>query len=299
MIINSKFFIYIFSALFLLIGCSSPNTRIENSSFFFSTTDMYGREISIIEKPTRIISLSPGITELIYLMKADSLLVGISDYCTFPSETQKKEKLGKITNVNIEKVISLDPDVVLIGSIISRDWVEKIEQSGIQVIAFDFESSFNQLFKNIDLLGSLLDKKSIADSLSNEYHKILANIDTTKMNHTSVYYVVGFGESGDFTAPQSSSISEIISLAGGKNVGDILTSGWQINREILFEENPDIILIRREDFDAFVKMPPYTSLDAVKKNHVFPIESGWIDLVSPRNFLAIEYLHSIIIDKSN
>jgi ABC-type Fe3+-hydroxamate transport system substrate-binding protein len=56
----------------------------------------------------------------------------------------------------------------------------------------------------------------------------------------------------------------------------------------LFTQNPDLIFIRSEELSFFVKTYPYNLLDAVKENRVYPIESGWIDVISPRNFLAIE-----------
>ena len=107
-----------------------------------------------------------------------------------------------------------------------------------------------------------------------------------------VYYVVGFGDGGDFTAPKNTHIQEIIELAGGRNAGDSLT-GWNISREYLFKVNPDIIVVRQEDRDAFVSRHPYTQLDAVKNGKVYPIESGWIDVVSLRNMQAVDYIREI------
>jgi iron complex transport system substrate-binding protein len=103
----------------------------------------------------------------------------------------------------------------------------------------------------------------------------------------TVYYVVNFGAGGDFTAPGNSHINEIITLAGGRNIGDTLST-WNVSREYLFTQNPDLIFVRTEDFPFFIKTYPYTLLKAVKENRVYPIESGWMDVISPRNFLAIE-----------
>ena len=107
-----------------------------------------------------------------------------------------------------------------------------------------------------------------------------------------VYYVVGFGDGGDFTAPKNTHIQEIIELAGARNAGDSLT-GWNISREYLFKINPDIILVRNEDKEAFMSRHPYTSLDAVKNGRVYGIESGWIDVVSLRNMDAVDYIAGI------
>jgi len=111
----------------------------------------------------------------------------------------------------------------------------------------------------------------------------------------SIYYVVSFGIAGDFTAPGNTHISEIIRLAGGRNIGDSLST-WNISREYLFAQNPDFIFVRTEELAHFVKTYPYTLLKAVKEHRVFPIESGWVDVVSPRNFLAVEEIKGRIRD---
>lgn len=95
-----------------------------------------------------------------------------------------------------------------------------------------------------------------------------------------------------FYSAKNTHIQEIIELAGARNAGDSL-SGWNISREYLFKTNPDIIVVRKEDKDAFVSRYPYTLLDAVKNNRVYPIESGWIDVVSLRNMQAVDYIREI------
>ena len=107
--------------------------------------------------------------------------------------------------------------------------------------------------------------------------------------------MVGFGKTGDFTAPGNSYIHDIITLAGGRNIGEDLTT-WSVNREHLFEQDPDLIFIREEDLETFCQTYPYTLLTAVKEHRVYPINSGWIDTPSPRNMLAIEYIHQVIGD---
>ena len=69
-----------------------------------------------------------------------------------------------------------------------------------------------------------------------------------------------------------------------------------MNRELLFEQDPDLIFIREEDLETFCKTHPYTKLTAVKEHRVYPINTGWIDTPSPRNMLAIEYIYKIIGD---
>jgi len=268
-------------------ACLSPKDR---AGTFLYLTDSYNREIKLAKEPQKIISLSPGITEMIFLLHAESKLTGISDYCNFPEETQHIYKVGGLQNINIEKIISLQPDVVLIGSIIPKKEVEKLEQSGIVVIALKQEEKLEGMLESLKTLGQIVNNTPCADSLIQYYGNKLAEYkqaQTARRVPPTVYYAVGFGAGGDFTAPANSHINEIIQYAGGKNIGDTLST-WNISREYLFTQNPDIIFIRTEELPYFVKTYPYYLLDAVKENRVYPIESGWMDIVSPRNFWAIE-----------
>ncbi len=241
----------------------------------------------------RIVSLSPAITEIIYLIGAQDKLVAVSEYCTYPNETKKLPKVGGMQNVNMEALLELHPDVVLIGSIVSKKDVETIEKMNVPVITVKEEGKMEGMADKIDVIGKITHHERQAAQQSmwwrESVKQMKAKNNRREGKSISVYYVVGFGDAGDYTAPKSSHIHEIIELAGCENVGATLTS-WNVSREFLFQSNPDIILIRKEDYQSFCSQYPYTMLNAVEAGHVYPIESGWIDVVSPRNIQAVELI---------
>ena len=295
--------------------CGACLSFKDKAGTFLCLTDSYNREIKLDKAPEKIISLSPGITEMLFLLKAEDKLIGISDYCNFPEATRYIQKIGGLQNINIETIIALQPDVVLIGSIIPKNEVDKLEKSGVTVVAIKQEEKLEGVLQALKLLGQIVNNEHCADSLvryyGNQFKKYRQNYDevarfkvqdsrfkvqknggdeisvSQMKQKPSIYYVVSFGNAGDFTAPANTYINEIIQYAGGRNIGDGLST-WNISREYLFSQNPDLIFIRTEELTYFVKTYPYNLLDAVKKNRVYPIESGWIDVISPRNFLAIE-----------
>ena len=283
--------------------CGACLSQKDEAGAFLCLSDSYNRAIKLDKEPEKIISLSPGITEMLFLLNAEDKIIGISDYCNYPEETQQIRKVGGLQNINIENIISLQPDVVLIGSIIPKNEVEKLEKSGITVIAIKQEEKLEGMLDALQMLGQIVNNELGADSLivyySNRLEEYQAQNAKYKVQENdtrlppTVYYVVSFGAAGDFTAPANSHINEMIQHAGGRNIGEALT-GWNISREYLFAQNPDIIFIRTEDLSYFVKTYPYNLLDAVKANRVYPIESGWIDVISPRNFWAIEMMREKI-----
>ncbi len=280
--------------ILLLAGCHSPkNTQKQEA--FFTWEDSYQRPIVLEEAPQRIVSISPAITEVMFLVGAQDKLVGVSDFCKYPPETEKITKIGGMHNINFEQLLSLHPDVVLIGSMISQQDVDAIEKMGIPVVCIVEESSLAGMAEMMEVIGKITQCEEKANSEAAKWReritKLKANAPDPE-NRKCVYYVVGFGDGGDFTAPKNTHIQEIIELAGARNAGDSLT-GWNISREYLFKVDPDIIVVRKEDKDAFVSRYPYTLLNAVKNNRVYPIESGWIDVVSLRNMNAVDYIADI------
>ena len=277
--------------MLLITACHSPKTT-QPQETFFTWEDSYHRHVELTEAPKRIVSISPAITEVMFLVGAQDKLVGISDFCKYPPETEKITKVGGMHDINFEVLLSLHPDVVLIGSMISQQDVDAIEKMGIPVICIVEESSLEGMAEMMEVIGRITQHEEKGNAEAEKWKEKIAerkaNAPAPK-DRKCVYYVVGFGDGGDFTAPKGTHIQEIIELAGARNAGDSLT-GWNISREYLFKVNPDIILVRNEDKEAFVSRYPYTLLDAVKAGHVYGIESGWIDVVSLRNMDAVDFI---------
>jgi len=290
-----RFFAAIMLGLALFFtGCNSSKTTQQQEAFF-TWEDSYHRPIELKEAPQRIVSISPAITEVMFLVGAQNKLVGVSDFCKYPPETEKITKVGGMHDINFEVLLSLHPDVVLIGSMISQQDVEAIEKMGIPVICIVEESSLEGMSEMMEVIGRITQCEEKGNAEAEKWREKIADRKANAPapeNRKCVYYVVGFGDGGDFTAPKDTHIQEIIELAGARNAGDSLT-GWNISREYLFKVNPDIILVRNEDKEAFQSRYPYTLLDAVKNNRVYGIESGWIDVVSLRNMDAVDYIAKI------
>lgn len=280
----------------LVLFTACHNQQQNEQTIFLKYTDSYNREVSLQKEPQRIVSLSPAITELLFMIGAGDRLVGISDYCQYPEETSQIPKVGGMQNINMETLLSLHPDVVLIGSMVSQEDVDKIEKLNIPVIALIEESDITGISTLMLNLGKITACDSAAKVEADRWQQTLENFRQNNVQRRgapkSVYYVVGFGETGDFTAPKGSHIHQIIELAGCRNVGEDVTS-WNVSREFLFQEDPDIIVVRKEDMQNFCSLYPYTLLRAVKEKKVYPIESSWIDIVTPRNLRAIAYLQQI------
>lgn len=291
--------------LVLAIALCSCHGRKDTTGVVDTVTDDYGRTIVVPAHPQRVVSLSPAVTEILFAIGADSLLAGRTDFCVYPDEAAQIPSIGGISNLNIEKILSLNPDLVISGSMVGKKVTDQMDQMGTPMVCVIEKPHFDALYDNIRTIGKLVGKTHEADSLCNKLMdetRALTNedkgdtpspqADESKENCQTVptvYYVVGFGAGGNFTAGGNTFINDIIKMAGGRNIAEEVT-GWNYSLEALVQNDPDFIIVRREDSAAFCSMKPYNRLRAVREGRVIGIVSGTLDLQVPRNIDAVLYI---------
>lgn len=304
----------IMGLVLLFAACGGPQQQAATTD---TVTDDYGRTVVIPTNPQRVVSLSPAVTEIMFALGAGDLLVGRTDFCEFPAEAAQIPSIGGISNLNIERIVSLSPDLVISGSMVGKKVTDQMDAMGTPMVCVIEKPRFEALYDNIRAIGRLVGKEREADSLNELLHnRVDALVDSThaitparpqgaalssaesnqigEKSHNNavtpkVYYVVGFGATGNFTAGGNTFINDIIRMAGGRNIAADI-DGWSYSLEALMKEDPDYIIVRREDSAAFCGMKPYNTLRAVRDGHVIGIVSGTFDLQVPRNIDAILYL---------
>ena len=283
--------------LLLLVACGQQNRQVQTTD---TVVDDYGRTVAVPAQPQRVVSLSPAVTEIIFALGAQDLLVGRTDFCVYPDAAAEIPSIGGISNLNIESILALKPDLVISGSMVGKKVTDQMDAMGTPMVCVIEKPKFEALFDNITAIGKLVGKEHEADSTVESLKWKVESLQTdttpsssgrTRGYAPTCYYVVGFGEGGNFTAGGNTFINDIIRMAGGRNIAEGI-EGWSYSLEALMKEDPDFIIVRREDSAAFCDMKPYNRLSAVKNGHVIGIVSGTLDLQVPRNIDAILYLRS-------
>ena len=266
-----------------------------------TVTDDYGRTVVVPAAPQRVVSLSPAVTEIMFALGAGDLLVGRTDFYVYPDAAGDIPSIGGISNLNVERILSMQPDLIISGSMVGKKFTDQFDQMGTPMVCVIEKPKFEALYDNIKAIGKLVGKEHEADSLIENLklrmESLLAHGDSSQNTQLpSVYYVVGFGAGGNFTAGGNTFINDIIRMAGGRNIAEDI-EGWSYSFEALVKEDPNFIIVRREDSAAFCGMKPYNRLSAVKNGHVIGIVSGTLDLQVPRNIDAVLYLRKRMNNK--
>lgn len=247
-------------------------------------TDMLGREVALPAEVKTVVSLAASNTEILYAISAGEMLVGRDAYSNYPEAAADIAVVGDFNGPNIEAIVAADPDVVL-ASYLQDDVLNQLTELGIAVFcteAFDYEG----IYTSIALIGDICGKTEEATALCAGMRESIGKVQAaaaTKAQPT-VYYVMSFGEYGEWSGGPGSFINAAIELAGGipitKDMGEI----W-VNPSIeqIVALDPDIILLSSlytiEDLSA---ANGYADMRAVKEGHVYLVNPDWVERPAPR-----------------
>jgi len=250
-------------------------------------------------KAERVISLSPHITEILYALGQQDKLVAVSDFCNYPREAQKKEKIGGLLNPNLEKMVYLQPDLI-IGTPAHKELARQLQSYRIRSLLLA-NDRLSDIFSTIDTLGVVLDCRSRADSL----HRLISDSLNyyRRAGRNSVSFrpcaMLVIGREAPLlknitVAGGHTFLSEIWELLGGKNCfTDLPAKYTQINAEAIQQKNPDCIIEfkfnkpwnAQKQKDNLRQWQALDHLKTAKDGNVFVVTGNYSLIPGPRVYL--------------
>ncbi|MEN8212284.1 MAG: helical backbone metal receptor [Thermodesulfobacteriota bacterium] len=245
--------------------------------------------------PKRVISLSPAITETIYLLNAQDLLIANTTYCNVPAAAQFKEKIGSVTQMNVEKIISLQPDIVIASSLTRDKQITILRNQKIKVIKIENPKTFVQMCDITMKIGKVLGAASIADKIIQNAVKEVENVRSKTADvltddfETRKKVFIQIGMKPLHSANKDTFINEYIKYGGGINIAENEKSGVY-SREKVLMENPDIILIatmgtsKKAGETEKLRWMQFKFLNAVRKKQIYILDPEFICSPTPVTF---------------
>lgn len=260
--------------------------------FFFSSHLLFAYENS----PVRIISLGPYITRMLYILEAQDKLIANTMYCPDPPEG-KKEKIGTLIDVDIERIVLLKPDLVLATGLTNPSQIKKLKNLGINVITFPAPGSFDEMCEHLLKLGKLIGKEEKAEEILRDVRRrveLIKEKGRKKVNKPKV--LIQVGDKPLWVAGKKSFINDFITFAGGENIGP--ESEFALcSREEVLKKNPDVIIIASMGIGEEEKKmwQKYRSIKAVRNNRIYIMDADELCSANPLTFVpTLEKLFKIL-----
>lgn len=196
--------------------------------------------------PKRVISLVPNVTEIIYALGAGNRMVGVSSYDTYPPEVKTLPKVGALLDPNVERILSLKPDLVVIyGS--QQDLKEQLEKAGIGVFPYR-HAGLAGITSTIKELGARLEETAAADAVVGGIERGLDDIRRRVQGRPRPRTLIVFGRErlslrGMYVSGGVGFLHDMLGVAGGENVfADVKTESVQASTEQVIARRPDVIM---------------------------------------------------------
>lgn len=235
----------------------------------------------------RVISLAPSITENIYLLDAQEKLVGCTSYCTF-GINDGVEQVGSTINVNVEKILSLKPDVVLTMELTQPQDVAAMEKLGIQVEVMKTPKNFEEICIQTREIAKLIGKNTKADKVIAASKERVQNIRQKSKKIAPFKFFFQIGANPVFTVLEGTYMNDFITFCNGENIAAGLKHGT-LTRESILLKNPDVIVIAEMGgFGEEEKKiwESFQGISAVKNSRIIMVPSETSCSPTPTNFAA-------------
>ncbi len=193
--------------------------------------------------PTRIVSMAPNLTEILFALELDDEIVGVSDFCNYPPAAVAKPKVGGVLNPDIEAILALEPDLVVnIPGSASRTVVAQLEGLGIRTAVINART-VDETFAAIESLGRLTGRREQAAALANRMRAELDEIKTRVRTapRRKTLFVVSANPLR--VAGGTTFIDDLIEIAGGSNIArGALGKYPQLGLEEIIARQPEVII---------------------------------------------------------
>ena len=254
--------------VFALAGCEKTGRET------LAVRDDFGNPVLIGAAPTRIVSLNPATTEILFTLGAGPRIIGRTEYDLWPDSARLIPAMGGGISVNVEAVLGTRPDLVLLyASRDNRSAADRLRAAGINTVSLkvDHISDFR---RTTDLLGVLLHDSARARTVIDSVERTLDSVRliTKGAPRPKVFWHIW--DSPLITVGSGSFMSELVDIAGATNVyADIIGPSGPIGLEDVARRDPDYILAGPIGAAKIEGDPRWRIVRAARENKILVVDT--------------------------
>lgn len=246
---------------------------------------------SAFAKPAqRVISLAPHATELAYAAGLGDKLIAVSEHSDYPEQAKHLEKVANYQGIKIERIIALQPDLVIAWPAGNPEKeLSKLKQFGLNIY-YSQTGSLEGIARSIEQLGQYAEQPEVAKQNAFEFRQQLNQMSQQYRTTEPVRYFYQLSESPIITLAQGKWPSEVFSFCGGVNVFESSAIPYpQVGQEQVLLANPEVIFTSEHAIRNGNMWQKWDKqLDAIKNQHIWSLNSDWLNRPTPRTLKAIK-----------
>ncbi len=256
--------------------------------------DDLGRLVAINGTPQRIISLAPSNTEILFPLGLGGRVVGVTDYCDYPPEALNKTKVGGYANPDVEKIVALDPDLILVAHGTPMEVVNSMAGLGLTVFGIK-TTDLDDLLDDIRRIAEITDTEAEAQTLTFEMEsriQAVTNQTDELEQRPRVFYIVWHDPL--WTAGSGTFIHELIEKGGGVNIFQNVSGYPTISIEEVIARDPEIIITSEWSYEWAVNASELASTNASQTGRIYTLDDDLVQRPGPRLVEGLEWFAHFI-----
>jgi iron complex transport system substrate-binding protein len=273
--------------------------RTAQEGFPLTITDDLGRSVIITEQPERIISLAPSNTEILFALGLGDRVIGVTEYCNYPEEAKEKDKIGGYITPSIEKIVTLQPDLIVAAHGLPLEIVDALEGFNLTVVGL-YPKNVDDILYDIRLVGEITGQSEEALALVAVMAQRIETVEARIMDleadeRPAVLHIIWHDPI--WVAGPGTFEDELIRRSGGINCAPV--EGYKpISLEEVIKLNPDVIITPSGTGMGYAKAnvtyeyissePRLTGVAAVRNNRIYVIDADIVCRAGPRIVAALE-----------
>ncbi|WP_153730329.1 ABC transporter substrate-binding protein [Sporosarcina obsidiansis] len=262
--------------------------QTEGTAYPYTINDSSGEDVTFEKAPEKVISLIPSNTEILFGIGAGDRVIAVTENDDYPAEVADLDKVGDY-NVNIEKVISLKPDVVFAHDMMlssSEEGLNQIRDAGIPVVVVPTAETFDETYETISVFGEIMNKNEEADQIIKDMQAKVDEIKEKAADITDKKRVfIETSDAPEIYAPGKNTFpQQFLDMINAENV--VTEEGWvMISPETIVDENPDVIIAMHgtpDIIDSIKKRDGFDTITAIKEDQVVRVDENITSRTGPR-----------------
>ena len=240
--IRKIFWLAVVASLLLLSACVNHQERPTQNSR--EITDDAGRRVSLPAHVDRVISLAPNLTEIVFAVGGGNRLVGRTSYCDYPAEAKAITAVGDTLQPNLERVIALQPQVVLISTASQLEvFTQQLQKQNIAVFVTD-PHDLDGVFRSIERVGEILGQQAQATLLVQKLRERAGAVEEAVRQRPPMRVFYQLSAEPLYTAGREAFVTDLIRRAGAVSVTADVPGAWpKYSNESALAAKPEAIIL--------------------------------------------------------